>query len=48
VLGLIDQSVTVGAGAAATVALKLPGEGVVKTKLDSQQGHVASPELPSK
>jgi len=48
VLGLIDQAVTVGAGAAATVALKLPGEGVVKTKLDSQQGHVASPELPSK
>ena len=37
VLGLVDQTVTVGAGAAATVALKLPGEVVSAppTKPDS-------------
>lgn len=33
VLGLVDQTVTVGAGAAATVALKLPGEGASAPKL---------------
>jgi hypothetical protein len=38
VLGLVDQTVTVGAGASATVALKLPGEGAAPPptpKIDS-------------